>query len=89
MSLMPVSEALTRLLEDVNPTAIEQAGLAEANGRFLAKPVVSTRTQPPFAASAMDGYAVRHADLEAIPANLTLIGESPGRPRFQRHRQRR
>ena len=77
MSLMPVSEALTRLLEDVNPTAIEQAGLAEANGRFLAKSVVSTRTQPPFAASAMDGYAVRHADLEAIPANLTLIGEAP------------
>jgi molybdopterin molybdotransferase len=50
----------------------EEAPLAEALGRTLAAPVVALRAQPPFAASAMDGYAVRSAD---TPGMLTLIGE--------------
>ena len=77
MSLMPVADALARLLASVEPREVEQVVLAEANGRVLAQDLASTRTQPPFSASAMDGYAVRHADLAGIPARLTVIGEAP------------
>lgn len=76
MSLMPVSEALARLLEGVAPLETEEASLADANNRFLAKSLHSTRTQPPFSASAMDGYAIRHEDAE-VGATLTVIGEAP------------
>ena len=56
MSLMPVAEALARLLEGVEPRPTEWVPLADANGRILSEDLASTRTQPPFAASAMDGY---------------------------------
>jgi molybdopterin molybdotransferase len=50
--------------------------LAEAAGRVLAAPVFAARDQPPFSASAMDGYAVRLAD--AVPgAELNVVGEAP------------
>ncbi|GAB4576643.1 MAG: molybdopterin molybdotransferase MoeA [Roseibium sp.] len=77
MSLMPVEEALRKLLAGVATTSVEHVPLAEANGRLLAAPLASTRTQPPFAASAMDGYAIRHRDLEAGLTSLTVIGEAP------------
>jgi len=77
MSLMPVDEALNKLLAGVEPTDCEEVLLAAANGRFLAAPLASTRTQPPFAASAMDGYAIRHGDLETGESSLTVIGEAP------------
>lgn len=83
MSLMPVSEALAKLLEGVSPSEPEWVDLAQGNGRFLAQDLASTRTQPPFAASAMDGYAIRHADLAEIPAKLTVIGEAPAGHGFQ------
>ncbi|GGB61937.1 molybdopterin molybdenumtransferase MoeA [Roseibium aquae] len=77
MSLMPVSEALKRLLDGVDPLGTEWTDLAQANGRTLATDLVSTRTQPPFAASAMDGYAVRHEDTTQPAARLKVIGEAP------------
>lgn len=81
MSLLPVEDALTRLLDGAEPKAAERVPLADAAGRVLAEDVTARRTQPPFAASAMDGYAVRAADLEKLPATLRVIGEAPaGRP---------
>lgn len=77
MSLMPVSEAMERLLEGVEALGEEMVPLADANGRFLASPLVSRRTQPPFAASAMDGYAIRHADTAAGRLELDVIGDAP------------
>ena len=77
MSLMPVSEALAKLLCAVEPLETEFVSLENANGRYLSEPLVSTRTQPPFAASAMDGYAIRHDDLTADGTTLTIIGEAP------------
>ncbi|MEE4013608.1 gephyrin-like molybdotransferase Glp [Roseibium sp. FZY0029] len=77
MSLMPVSEALTKLLSGVAPLETELVPLENANGRYLSEPLVSTRTQPPFAASAMDGYAIRHDDLTAEGTTLTIVGEAP------------
>lgn len=77
MSLMPVAEALEKLLDGVAPLPGENVALAAANGRVLAADLAATRTQPPFAASAMDGYAIRHTDLDHLPATLTVIGEAP------------
>jgi molybdopterin molybdotransferase len=79
---MPVEEALERVLASVAaPTEREAVALAEAYGRTLASDVVSRRVQPPFANSAMDGYALRAANAARAPARLTVVGESAaGRP---------
>ncbi|PIY73242.1 MAG: molybdopterin molybdenumtransferase MoeA, partial [Rhodobacterales bacterium CG_4_10_14_0_8_um_filter_70_9] len=60
--MLSVAEALARVLALMRPVGVERVALAEAGGRVLAEPVVATRDQPPFAASAMDGYALRAAD---------------------------
>jgi len=80
--LMPVDEALARVLASVAaPTEREAVALAETYGRTLANEVVARRVQPPFASSAMDGYALRAADAAGAPARLTVVGESAaGRP---------
>jgi molybdopterin molybdotransferase len=75
MALMPVAEALARVLAEASPLPAESAPLAEAHGRVLAADVEALRTQPPADVSAMDGYAVRAADVARVPARLKLIGE--------------
>src|SRR5437764_2749090 len=72
---MPVAEALARVLAGAEPLAMEAAPLAEAHRRVLAADVKALRTQPPGDVSAMDGYAVRAADVASVPARLKLIGE--------------
>lgn len=75
--LIPVAEALARVLASVSdPVEAETVPLAQAAGRTLAADVAASRTQPPFPASAMDGYAVRFADASAVGASLKLIGTS-------------
>ncbi|MEM1045151.1 MAG: gephyrin-like molybdotransferase Glp [Pseudomonadota bacterium] len=76
MSLIPVDEALRRILEGVEPLGAEAVPLADANGRSLAENLAALRQQPPFAASAMDGYAVRSAEANAAGARLRVQGES-------------
>jgi molybdopterin molybdotransferase len=75
--MIPVEEALQRLIAPLHPVGAEQIGVAEALGRVLAEDVVARRTQPPFNASAMDGYAVRAADVARVPATLRVIGTVP------------
>jgi molybdopterin molybdotransferase len=75
VALMPVAEALARVLADAAPLAVEAAPLGEAHGRVLASDVKALRMQPPADVSAMDGYAVRAADVARVPARLKLIGE--------------
>jgi molybdopterin molybdotransferase len=75
VALMAVADALARVLEHAEPLAAEAAPLAEADGRVLAADVAARRTQPPADVSAMDGYAVRAADVANVPARLELIGE--------------
>jgi molybdopterin molybdotransferase len=82
MALLPVEEALARLLSDAVAGSAESVSLAEAADRVLAEPVVALRTQPPFAASAMDGYAVRSADIATIPAELEIVGQAPAGKQF-------
>lgn len=72
--LLPVEEATRILLADAVPNGAETVPLAEAAGRVLAAPLTALRTQPPFPASAMDGYAVRAADVAVVPARLTVVG---------------
>jgi molybdopterin molybdotransferase len=84
MAALSVADALARVLADAAPLPSEQAPLAEAYGRVLTHDLAALRTQPPADLSAMDGYAVRAADVAAAPARLRVIGEVPaGRP-FER-----
>jgi molybdopterin molybdotransferase len=75
VALMPVAEALARVLANAKPLAAEPAPLTDAHGRVLAADVVALRTQPPADVSAMDGYAVRAADVAKVPVKLKLVGE--------------
>ncbi len=75
--MISVAEAQKRLLAIVEPLGAEQATLAQALGRALAEEVTARRTQPPFPASAMDGYAARSADLKTVPAKLKVVGNVP------------
>ena len=75
MALMPVAEALARVLAEATPLAQEPAALTDAHGRVLADDLVALRTQPPADVSAMDGYAVHAADVAKVPARLKLVGE--------------
>jgi molybdopterin molybdotransferase len=72
---MPVAVALARVLAEAKPLLDEMVPLNDALGRVLTDDVMALRTQPPAAVSAMDGYAVRAADVAQAPIMLTLIGE--------------
>ncbi len=79
-ALLSLEEARERILAAVaGPLAAETVGLEEALGRVLAEPVRSTTDLPPWDNSAMDGYAIRAADVatasEAAPVRLMVIGE--------------
>ena len=74
--MITLDEALSRIAGALLPVSSEQVGLGDAFGRILAKPLVAERTQPPFSASAMDGYAVRSADLTGQTVRFQVTGES-------------
>jgi len=74
--MLNFDEALFRILKQVSPLRSERTGVgAPCLGRSLAEPVIAQLTQPPFNASAMDGYAVRSADV-MVGKHLEIIGES-------------
>jgi molybdopterin molybdotransferase len=82
-SLMPVEEALARLLEMADSTRIierEYLPLAQVEGRVLAEDLVSTLDLPPWPNSAMDGYALRLADWVGEPlvvSQKVFAGQAP------------
>ena len=73
--MISVTEARAALLDLVRPLKIETVPLAEAAGRVLAEPVTAKRDQPPFDASAMDGYAVNATEVE-LHAMFKVVGEA-------------
>ncbi len=75
MIMISVEEALARVLALSQPLGAETVPLRRAAGRVLAADAVARRDQPPFAASAMDGYAIRAADLRP-GARLRVVGEA-------------
>lgn len=79
--MISVSQALDHLFALVRPLGCERVPLLNAVGRVLAEDAISRRNQPPFSASAMDGYAVIRA--EALPgARFDVIGEAAAGHRF-------
>ncbi len=79
--MLTVEEARERILAQMKPLDSEDVPLTEALGRVVAHVVVSQEAVPPFANSAMDGYAIRAADTEGAsktaPIDLRLVGEVP------------
>ncbi|WP_284163028.1 gephyrin-like molybdotransferase Glp [Frigidibacter sp. SD6-1] len=73
--MISVAEALSRILALAEPLGSETVPLRAGAGRVLAEPVTARLTQPPFHASAMDGYAIREAD-HVSGRRLTVIGEA-------------
>jgi molybdopterin molybdotransferase len=81
VALLSVADALALVVADAVPLPAEDAALVDACGRVLAGDLVALRTQPPADVSAMDGYAVRAADVATAPVQLAVIGEvAAGRP---------
>ncbi len=76
MALMAVAEAKARIVAGVEPLPGESVSIYEATGRVLAEALTANLTQPPFDASAMDGYAVRAADVAQLPVSLKVVGAS-------------
>jgi molybdopterin molybdotransferase len=73
--LISVEEALTLVLQDTDAMRVETVSLHDAAFRVLGEDLISLRTQPPFPAAAMDGYAINGLDA-AIGNTLKVIGES-------------
>ncbi|RNF33035.1 molybdopterin molybdotransferase MoeA [Paracoccus methylarcula] len=71
--MISVEEALARVLSLAGAPRGEVLALDQAAGRVLLEPAISRMTQPPFDSAAMDGYALRHADLGQ---RLRVIGEA-------------
>ena len=82
--MISVDEARQRINAAVAPLDTEVVGLTDALGRVLAEDVAARLTQPPAAVSAMDGYAVRAADVARVPATLSCVGEVPAGQRMER-----
>lgn len=72
--LLSVEQALELLLQQADATVIretESVALADAEGRVLAQPLTAGMDLPPWPNSAMDGYALRHADLGEAPMRVS------------------
>ena len=74
--MISVAEARQRILAALRPVATETVALDQAWGRVLANDLMARRTQPPFAVSAMDGYALRSLDIADVPIRLHCVGRS-------------
>lgn len=74
--MLAVAEAVAKVVSGFSRLPAEQVGIADAAGRVLAEDVAARTTQPPADVSAMDGYAVRAADVTVVPVSLRRIGVS-------------
>jgi molybdopterin molybdotransferase len=82
--MLAVEEAHARIVGAFAPLPPEWVHLAAAAGRVLAQDLIAPRDQPPGDTSAMDGYAVRAADLAAGHAALRLVGSAPAGGSYDR-----
>ncbi len=80
-TMITIDEAFAHYGDAVRPLPLETVALADAQGRVLGRDVASLTDLPPFPQSAMDGYALRAADVaeasDRQPATLHLVGEVP------------
>lgn len=75
--MFTVSDAVARIVADIEPLSVERVALLDALGRVLATPIVSPLTLPAWDNSAMDGYALRASDVDGAsaekPVSLTVL----------------
>lgn len=76
-ALLPVAEAQRSILASMLRLPSEMAAIRNALGRVLSQDARARRTQPPADLSAMDGYAVRSADLKTLPMRLDIVESIP------------
>lgn len=85
--MIPVSEALDRVLEHAHPLPDETLPILETHGRVLAQPIAAREDLPFWDNSSMDGYAVRAADVAGStpeePRRLQVIGRAPAGSLYQ------
>lgn len=74
--MISFDEAIALVCGVAEPLGSEPVLLTKAHRRVLAESVVARVSAPPADVSAMDGYAVREADLQALPTRLPIAGES-------------
>ena len=75
--MRPLEEAQAAVLDAVPQLPVQSATLREARGLVLADDVVASHDIPPFANSAMDGYAVRSTDVASVPTTLEVLEDVP------------
>jgi len=75
--VIPVAEAVRIVLENTRVLPKESVDFREATGRVLAEDVTSDTDLPPFARSAVDGFALRSVDLGSLPRRLRIVGVVP------------
>ncbi len=75
--MKPLREAQREVLATVPALPVVTVPLLNATGLVLAEPVAALHNVPPFANSAMDGYAVRAEDVKEVPATLTIVEDLP------------
>ena len=80
--MISVNKALEHIFELAKQLEAEQVSLKDASGRILARSIIANRDQPPFSASAMDGYAICGEDLDKGIKKWTVIGEAGAGHRF-------
>lgn len=80
--MISVDEAVQRIVSAFAPLGGERVPLEAAAGRVLAEDAAARLTQPPFPVSAMDGYALRAADVAHAPTVLNVIGAAPAGHHF-------
>jgi molybdopterin molybdotransferase len=74
--MISVEEALGILFANLPERKVEQVPFQAALGRVLAEKLVATSDVPPFRRASVDGYALRSTDVQNVPIELTLVGES-------------
>ncbi len=80
--MITVDDALAQLFALVSPLESEAIPLIHAAGRVLAHDAIATRDQPPFSASAMDGYAMRTGEVQ-VGASFDVVGEAAAGHAFE------
>ncbi len=75
--MISVEEATARITSAFTPVEPETVSIAQAHARVLASDIIAKFDQPPHPVSAMDGYALRAADIDKVPAKLRVIGSAP------------
>ena len=81
MGMLSVQDALTQILQSISPLGTEQVLMLDGLGRSLAEPLMARRQLPAWDNSAMDGYALRAADVQEGHAPLVVWRDSCGHNR--------